>query len=344
MKNTNEQQGFISIIAVLGVGIFSIALALNMTGGVIQQLVQSRNNVSTGQAFYSAESSALEGTYQVFKSADYSGGTAPVLNNSTSAIILSDGDFGRTDISGESIMGDTKRIVSYALLRYPEGDAFSYALYTPSIIDVSGNATINGNVFAAGGVNPTGDPMGSAEINGDTIDDQDPFPPSINDAEYYIQAVANGTYFDDVSNAQTYLEDNAEDGDIVFVDNLDGDRMIIGSAEFYFKGSLWVTGDLKITGGTFDSVEPYVLIVVEGDLELVGNPTINGIVYVKGNTVIGSGTVNIFGSLICVGDYSVIDVSGNITVTYDPHIVNFWEDIVGLEHSYEPVILGWNEE
>jgi len=344
MKNTNEQQGFISIIAVLGVGIFSIALALNMMGGVLQQLIQSRNNVSTNQAFYAAEASALEGTYQAFKSADYSGGTAPVLNNSTSAIILLDGDFGRTDISGESIMGDTKRIVSYALLRYPEGDAFRYGLYTPHIVDISGNATVNGHVFAADGVNPTGDPMGSAEINGDVIDDQIPHPPIINDAEYYLQAVANGTYFDNVSDAETYIDENLQDGDIIFIDNIDGDRMIIGSTEFYFKGSLWVTGDLKITGGTFDSVEPYVLIIAEGDLELVGNPTINGIVYVKGDTTIGAGTVNIFGSLICVGDTSIIDVSGNITITYDPHIVNFWEDIVGLEHSYEPVILGWNEE
>jgi len=337
----NEQKGVISIIAVLSIGIFALGASLIAARGVLQQLVTNRGNVSTYQAFYTAESGASEGAYQFLKSDTYSGGTLAVLNN-TSADISLISAFGVATITGDSQKDGNFRRVFYEVAKYLEGPTFSYGLYTPYIVEVSGNVTVNGNVFAAEGVNPEGEPLGSAEINGDIIDDQTPYPPKIESGPYYDAAISGGTFFNNANSAEAYLEGTTEEMTaVVFVDNAGKSKMDLQDANL--RGSLWVTGDLKITGGTFNSIEPWLVIVVEGNLEVVGNPVINGIVYVKGNTTIGAGTVQIFGSLVCVGNTSIIDVSGNITVTYDENIATFWEDIVGLNHSYSPKINRWDE-
>src|SRR4030043_178025 len=343
MKNNQNQKGIISIIAML-IGIFALGLVAITARGVAQQYTLNNDNVSTYQAFYAAESGAEEGAYQFVHAPDespYTGGTLAILINDTSAeITVTSLPFSAAIINGGASKNDNSRQVFYHVLKYPDGPAFSYGLYTPHIVEVSGNVTVNGNVFAADGVNPEGDPLGSAEINGDIVDDQIPYPPQIESGPYYNAAILGGTFLDNANNAEAYLEEAAgEVTAFVYVDN--AEKMDLQYANL--RGTLWVTGDLKITGGTFNSVEPYVVIVVEGDLEIVGNVVINGIVYVKGNTKIGAGTVEIFGSLICVGDMSVIDISGNITVTYDPNIVNFWEDLVGSSHPYPPKIDRWDE-
>lgn len=346
MSRNKKQQGIINIITVLSIGIFVLMSGLLVAQGVLQQLIENRNHISSFQAFYTAEAAAKEGVYQIINEppqpvVPYNGGTLIVLNGTTPNTSIDSLDFGDAIISGDANRNGIYREVLYLLLRYPEGKAFSYGLYTPYAIQVSGNATINGNVFATNGVNPDGEPLGSAEINGDIVSGLEPILPQVDDQKYRDAALGpDGKFFNNVADAEQYFQDNPVINNFIFVDDATG-KMNIQSTDF--AGSLWVTGDLKITGGTFNSVKPYILIIVEGDLEVVGNPVINGIVYVKGSTTIGTGTVEIFGSLICVENTSVIGVNGNITITYDPNIINFWEDIVGLSHVYAPVILNWNE-
>jgi|GEM_PF-3332487 len=90
---------------------------------------------------------------------------------------------------------------------------------------------------------------------------------------------------------------------------------------------IWIDGDFDITGAsTYDigtAADP-VILIIDGDLRITGNPTINfnGLLYVTGTIditgnadIIGEGTIASEGS----GDInSEVDLGGNMNITLNP--------------------------
>ena len=90
---------------------------------------------------------------------------------------------------------------------------------------------------------------------------------------------------------------------------------------FYFisSGLIFNNGDSKDDGSTIwgDATNPAV-IVIDGDLQLNGNVTINGILFVTGELT-GNGTATINGGAVIYGD---VDFSGNIAINYNPILLS----------------------
>ena len=133
---------------------------------------------------------------------------------------------------------------------------------------------------------------------------------------------------------------------LIYVEDLGGDKTNIGGIGTNLFGSLVIIGDLNITGGLITASDNYAAVVVEGDLKIAGGTTINGIVYVTGATSFGAGNNTINGSLISAGGTSVTDLTGNATINFDPDVYAAWQDIEGLDttSTEEPRILEWLEE
>ncbi len=343
MKKDKQQKGVINIIVVFGVGLFALGSAFIIANSTLQQLVQNRNTISSGQAFYTAESNVSEGRYQVVNlppdpDINYNGNNNPTqINSTTNAVITAtDLGYGQMLISGLADRGYTSRKVLNIVNRFPEGPAFSYGLYTPDSINLNGNVTINGDIFAYNGVE--GEDTGSVEVNGRIDENQEPHPPVIDSGLYIAAAQGNGTYFeskDDIPNKDFKQPRTG----VVFVNS----ALTISESSAKIDGALWVNGDLDLSGGNFTGTDNYFAIVVEGDLKIVGETTISGVVYVKGGTTIGAGNVTINGSLICVGATSVIGAGGNLTINYQ-NLSGVWDDLIGLQPgTYSPEITLWNE-
>jgi len=83
--------------------------------------------------------------------------------------------------------------------------------------------------------------------------------------------------------------------------------------------------DAQIAAGdTYGSPERPVVIVIDGNLQLSGGPTIYGMLYVRGQLTAG-GTATIVGSVVVEGDEAAVPEgerpvsgSGNITIVYSP--------------------------
>jgi len=342
-----EEKGVISIIAVLSIGIFALGTSLVLAQGVLQQMTINRSNVSTYQAFYTAESGASEGVYKFKTDSSYrdENETFSGVNGLTANISADHIVNGYATIISGSVNGNNHRNVKVTLRNFPdeEGFAFDYGLYTPQIIDFHGNVTINGPVFATNGTE--GEESGSVDVSGPIIEGQTAELPEI-DAAPYIAESQPDTHFTNVVQAQEYIKDNPGINKVIFVD----DTSLMKVQNINLNGTLWTNGNLKLSsGGTITAGANHIALFVGGDLEITGGVTINGIVYVLGETTIGAGNVVINGSLISMGGAG-IDVGGTFTVNYQSSILDFWQDLVGLEDDssydldFQPEFDNWNEE
>jgi hypothetical protein len=342
-----EEKGVISIIAVLSIGIFALGTSLVLAQGVLQQMTINRSNVSTYQAFYTAESGAGEGIYNFKNDLSYRDRNDTLSGiNGLSANISADHIVnGYANIISESTNGDNHRNVKVTLRNFPddEGFAFDYGLYTPQVIDFHGNVTINGPVFATNGTE--GEESGSVDVNGPIIKNQTADIPIIDDVSYIAESQPD-TYFTNVVQAQEYIKDNPGINKVIFVDNTN----LMKVQNINLNGTLWTNGNLKLSsGGIITAGANHIALFVGGDLEITGGVTINGIVYVLGETTIGAGNVVINGSLISMGGAG-IDVGGTFTVNYQPSILDFWQDLVGLQNDssydldFQPEFSSWNEQ
>ena len=313
--------------------------ALTVYTGALSQLTHNRNIASGDQTFYSANAGSAEGAYQLLNSNPdtYLNGTI-LLNNMSGVISVTSSDDGADAlVKGIADNGRNYRQVRYTVRVFPELLAFTYGIYTPNAINLSGNVTVNGDAFATNGV----DVQGHAEVNGNIVENEPSVIPSLDPDPYREAAELSSTVFETPAEAEEYL-DGEEKTAIIFVE--DTGETKIESNNTNLTGSLWVEGDLEISGGSFTAIDYYAAIVVQGDLTIHGNPEINGIIYVAGSTSIGSGNITINGSLISAGDTSIIDLNGNITINYDPEISENWEDIVGLNPTtHSPEIISWEE-
>jgi len=350
------EKGVISLIAVLSIGMFALGTSLIVARGVLQQLVVNRSNVSTYQAFYAAESGAEEGAYQFVHAPDdppYTGGTLATLINDTSAeITVTSLPFSAAIINGGASKDDNSRNVFYYALKHPEAPAFSYGIYTPYKIELSGHVTVNnGNVFAGeevccGGFKADGScdkpyPENNCSnvSTGNVEKNQDTTSPSIDSQPYKDAAIANSSYFEKKTDVPNKYFKDSKTG-VIFIN----DSFSISESGAQVDGALWINGDLDLSGGTFSATDNYFAIIVTGNLKISGNATINGVVYVNGDTEIGSGNVTINGSLICAGAASLINAGGTLTVNYDSDLANVWDDFAGLTLNAAPEIDQWGEK
>jgi len=118
-----------------------------------------------------------------------------------------------------------------------------------------------------------------------------------------IEALANG--IDQVI--------NIADGDSVSsLDNKDG--------------VMWVNGtpDVSMNGGSYGSADHPAALIINGNLNVTGNPEIYGVLYVVGQLDAG-GTVKVIGSTIVEGDTAIVPAgedpvvgTGGVDLTYSP--------------------------
>ncbi|MDP2676665.1 MAG: hypothetical protein Q8O83_03195 [bacterium] len=355
------EQGIISLIAIFGVGLFALGAVLSISTGTLAELVKNKNAVTGSQAFYTAESAMQEGAYQFvgevnetqnenFRTLDYF-----TLNNSAeSGVIISDLGWPYAEARGAASNGDTNRTVIHTITIFPEGLAFDYAVYAQHELNFGGSSEINGNIFANDGIDFTGN---NAEVNGDAFSPEEftdtdnitgdaisgvePIPPPTLDTDEYRDAA--NQIFPDSHDAEDFLN-NQEQTARIFIEDI-GETKIQGN-NTVLQGFFATMGDLDISGGIITADDTYAALVVMGNLKISGGTTINGVVYVTGNTTFGSGNNVINGSLISAGAVSVTAITGNATINYDADATANWENLAGLNtvSTEEPRIIRWEEE
>lgn len=109
-------------------------------------------------------------------------------------------------------------------------------------------------------------------------------------------------------------------------------------------GRIFVDGDLRLTHQVIGSQNNPVTLVIDGDLDIVGNAVIWGVVYATGDADFSRGTSKIMGSLVVKGN---VDMRGNAAVYHhpelagggqdpDPELVDaseFWSEYAGVRTS-----------
>jgi len=368
MPSSDSEKGIISLVVVFGVGFLALSTAVVVTTTSLIELTKNKNTVFGNKSFYTAEAAAREGAYQYKKnpSLDIQDDTSVfgsdgLLNYSVSqAVTIKPTIWPYGEVIGVANNNITNRRVILTTTVFAEGEAFDYAAYSQNKINLGGNATINGSIFANNELIFTGN---SAEVNGEaysteTITDTDNIngqsfsnvdsilPPTIGITDYEDAASDAGTLFTETSDAENYLKNQTRTA-VVFVDNT-GTTKIQGNST-WLEGSLVVMGDLNIQGGTFTATGNYVAVYVEGNFSISGGTTINGIVYVKGSTSFGSGNNTINGSLLSAGETTTTDLTGSTTINYDyEHLYTpeNWQDLLGLNMTSQedPKITNWREE
>ena len=359
MKEDYYQKGIINLIVVMSIGLFALGAALVLSIGLLGEVKKNRNTISGDRTFYAAESGMVEGSYQYFKTSSYGGGIPIPINNTLAGLIsVTDLGWPYVAVEGEADNLNTKRIVLYTINLFPEGFAFDHAVYAHNELTLGGSIEVNGSIFANDEINFLGNnatvngdafspqPITDTDnINGNVVSGVEPVPiPDIDFQPYADVALIEGTYFINADDAESYLNDETRNA-VVFV-NDSTEKTKIQGANTNLTGSLVVRGDLDITGGTYTATNNYLAVIVEGDLKIAGGVTINGIVYAKGNTTFGGGNNTINGALISGGEASFTDLTGNVTINYDPVIAQTWQDLTGLDtvSSLPPKIILWNEQ
>ena len=92
------------------------------------------------------------------------------------------------------------------------------------------------------------------------------------------------------------------------------------NAELATSQLVWTSGDVTLIGGTYGTATDPVVLIVDGNLDLRGGATINGLVYVTNPTwdANGSGNAYINGAALAENSF---DTNGNLVVNYDPSIL-----------------------
>ena len=94
------------------------------------------------------------------------------------------------------------------------------------------------------------------------------------------------------------IEDLAQIADQLFTDddiaNIDG-----------LTGLIWIEGDSHLSGGNIGTRTQPAIVIFNGNAQITGNPTIYGLVYVRGQLKV-SGTVSVVGASVIEGDPSLV--------------------------------------
>jgi Tfp pilus assembly protein PilX len=101
----------------------------------------------------------------------------------------------------------------------------------------------------------------------------------------------------------------------------------IGSAQNK-SGVVWIDGNTSLNGGTYGTPTNPVVMIINGNLEVQGNPVVNGLLYVTGQ-LDAKGTVKVLGSVIVEGDAGMVPAGedpvvghGGVDLIYSPYTLD----------------------
>jgi len=361
-----------SLIVILGIGLFVLAIALTLTGQIVVEIMRGRNTIAGDQSFFTAEAAAREGFYQYLATTTYTGGTPELINNvSEGSISVTTSTLGvaHREVIGTAKNNLTNRKVIYTVF-FKDGLALEYALFSASDISLGGNAKINWNTFSNGNTTATG----TVIVNGDVVatgavttqgnptigeitQNADPISApqvTIDFDDYKEAASSSGTLFLSGGDFDNYLDDNTRTG-VIFASTTDSINLNQNNTDL--SGSAVTLGDLRIADGEFASPDDRFTIVVAGDFKMTGGEiegnvyveknfkmtggTIKGIVYV-GETTSISGDWTIEGAIISIGVVSIKGTNPSGGIIYNPDILASWFDFITITNP--PEIKSWKEE
>jgi len=376
-----SQSGIISLLVVLGVGLFALTVVLTVTTGVLSEFNKNHNTVSGDKVFYASEAAVKDVTRDFIADytanrayyIDYAGAFAGTytpdvtlnVNDTTLADVEVTGTWPFYEIKSKGSNLRTTRNVVQKLTVYSPGLALDFAVFANDDLTMQGNATVNGDVFSNGDIEFDNNGGGSGGVNGDASavgnidDDGDKIsgttndgvthidPPPIDLAPYLTEATGAGTYYDNIGDAHTaeaQIKNNDSTGTLYF--DVPGEEISLEGNNTKVTGSVVVNGDLNLKGGTYTvgDADNDVAVYVSGDLSFNGNVTINGVIYVEGTTTFGNGNVELNGSLISVG--GTVYISGNVDITFDPAYIPDVAPLIGgaAYSTTDPRIILWREE
>lgn len=93
-------------------------------------------------------------------------------------------------------------------------------------------------------------------------------------------------------------------------------------------GIVWVNGNASMNGGTYGSPNQPVIIIINGNFSVQGNPVIYGMLYVTGQ-MNAAGTPTVYGSVVVEGDPSMVPSgalpvvgNGTVNLVYTPYTLD----------------------
>jgi len=361
------QGGSIVLGLVFGLGILGLGIAAT-TMIFSTNAITNHSTASAGvRSLVTADAATREGVYRVLDSVSgmnvsFTEANLPLLNMSNDTGVTVTGSWPVLTVHGTANNNRTTRKVVAEIDLFPSAFAFDQAVYTHGTLSVTGNVQINGNVYATQNITLgsaaskiTGNayspnavnPFNNSSISGTTNDKHPQIdPPSINITTYATEALSNGTYY---SSSESTIAANTIKNNTVSGSYFIEDSVTITGNNTDFSGVLIVTGDLTLNGGRFQtdsSASNPLILYVGGNLSLSGNVEIHGIVYVAGETTLGSGSPTIHGSIISVNSLNKATGGGDITINYESAYAESWQNITGLdtESGTAPKVKNWHEQ
>jgi len=345
-----DNRGVMSLMVILGIGLFVLAIALTLTGQIVVEIMRGRNTIAGDQSFFTAEAAAREGVYQRINYGFEGNDNFPLLLNNISTssisfeIATSTLGWAYREAKGDAQNANYRKVKSTILL-YRSAPAFEYAIYSEDDLVIKGSINIIGDVFSNGTTtckgnahNIDGD-LFSAGLTGNNCNASSTGsgleiipPPTID--PYYYGSIATCT--STAANVATDCLAGAPSG-VIFVDDPSSTTTL---NTINLTGNLTIIGDLNLGGNsviTAFSDEP-AAVVVDGNLKIAGNVRIYGLVYVTGSTNFAGGNVEIYGSLISARGVS--DIKGNPRIEY----VALTGRPGGFTEVEDPRIVRWKEE
>lgn len=348
--NFKENRGIISLIVILGIGLFVLAITLTLTGQIVVEIIKGRNTISGDRSFYTAEAAVREGIYQYIRNGFEGIDNFPILvNDIPETAIFFEVSSSSLGWAYKEVEGNAQnanyRKVKNTLLLFPSALAFDYAIYSEGDLGIKGSIDITGNVFSNGTTSCEGNAHnidGDIFSSGSTDNDCNAssissgvaiIPPPTIDPFYY------GSIADCTSTAANVGTDclSGPTAGVIFVDD-PGNTVVLNGADL--TGNLTIIGNLQLGGNSeiaASSSDP-AAVVIEGNLTIGGNVEIHGLIYVTGSTTFAAGNPRIYGSIISVG--GIADIVGNPTIEY----VALSGPPGGFDTTEDPQIIGWQEE
>jgi len=338
----NKDKGIISIAMVFGVGFFALSLALTMAVKNLAETAKNSDSKRGSEAFYLSESAMREGYYQYKKDPSYSGDNSISLNkNFLTRTVISNDEWPYKKLLGIADGKNTHRETVYKI-EFPESIPFDCAIYSNNNLRINGgnglNVTNGGKIFVRNNF------INKGNINVEVVNSS-PFDipnPEIDIEEYLTKAENDGLLvsFAKAEDAIDHLGEN--NNEVLYIEESNPKKD--PKLNTNFTGSLVTESNLEINGGTYNAINNYATFIVNGDLKFSGDSTINGIVFVKGETNFTGGNTTINGSLISLGEIGLLTLGGSVTINYNS---SDWKNLAGLQYlvaSSSPKIIQWLEQ
>ena len=338
-----DNRGVMSLIVILGIGFFVLAIGLTLTGQIVVEMMRGRNTIAGDQSFFTAEAASREGVYQYLNDISYSGGNLQEINNIIADISIATSTWPDRYATATAVATNnlTNRVVKYIIDTYPGGDAFDKVLYSGNDLELPSDASmkkIDGAVYAENNF---------SKHNQLQIDCDVSTCVSTSGVEYIPLPIIDRN---DLVNSATVVSDIST-GLENYLNNLCSSST---DAVIFASSTVPTTLTLNINCSSPPEALEIKALIVEGDLIIEGDSQIRALVYVMGTTTIdvnGSKKVPITGALISLGNI-IVDKggtgwgSGESGIIYDKDMASFWKNLIGsatLGASTRRII-GWQQE